>query len=34
MLICAGSPVGLLSMVLPGFGASKAAGRSPLMLIK
>jgi hypothetical protein len=34
MLICAGSPIGLLSMVLPGFGASKAAGRSPLMLIE
>lgn len=28
MLICAGSPIGLLSMVLPGFGGSKAAGRS------
>ena len=34
MLICAGSPVGLLSMVLPGFGASKAAGRSRPILIQ
>ena len=29
MLICAGSPIGALSMVLPGFGSSKTAGRSP-----
>lgn len=28
MLICAGSPTGALSMVLPGFGSSKTAGRS------
>jgi hypothetical protein len=28
MLICAGSAVGALSMVLPGFGSSKTAGRS------
>ena len=28
MLICAGSPIGALSMVLPGFGSSKTAGRS------
>ena len=34
MLICAGGPVGLLSMVLPGFGASKAAGRSRPILIE
>lgn len=34
MLICAGSPIGLLSMVLPGFGGSKAAGRSPTILIE
>jgi hypothetical protein len=34
MVVCAGSPVGLLSMVLPGFGASKAAGRSRPMLIE
>ena len=29
MLVCAGSPIGALSMVLPGFGSSKTAGRSP-----
>jgi hypothetical protein len=29
MLICAGSRIGALSMVLPGFGSSKTAGRSP-----
>jgi hypothetical protein len=29
MMVCAGSPVGALSMVLPGFGSSKTAGRSP-----
>lgn len=34
MLICAGGSVGLLSMVLPGFGASKAAGRSRPVLIE
>ncbi|MBI3917172.1 MAG: hypothetical protein HY322_09205 [Betaproteobacteria bacterium] len=34
MLICAGSPIGLLSMVLPGFGGSKAAGRSRPILIQ
>lgn len=28
MLMCAGSPIGALSMVLPGFGSSKTAGRS------
>ncbi|MBI3917162.1 MAG: hypothetical protein HY322_09155 [Betaproteobacteria bacterium] len=33
MLICAGSPIGALSMVLPGFGSSKTAGRSPAILI-
>jgi hypothetical protein len=34
MLICAGGSVGLLSMVMPGFGASKAAGRSRPVLIE
>jgi hypothetical protein len=34
MLICAGSPIGALSMVLPGFGSSKTAGRSPAILIE
>ena len=29
MLVCAGSPIGALTMVLPGFGSSKTAGRSP-----
>jgi hypothetical protein len=29
MLICAGSRIGALSMVMPGFGSSKTAGRSP-----
>ncbi|MGQ0749169.1 MAG: hypothetical protein ACT4PS_01405 [Betaproteobacteria bacterium] len=29
MLICGGSPIGALSMVMPGFGSSKTAGRSP-----
>ncbi len=29
MLICAGSPIGPLSTVLPSFGSSKTAGRSP-----
>jgi len=33
MLICAGSPIGALSMVLPGFGSSKTAGRSPTVRI-
>jgi hypothetical protein len=28
MLLCAGSPIGALSMVMPGFGSSKTAGRS------
>jgi len=34
MLICAGSPIGALSMVMPGFGSSKTAGRSPAILIE
>jgi hypothetical protein len=34
MLICAGSAVGALSMVLPGFGSSKTAGRSPAIKIE
>jgi hypothetical protein len=34
MIICAGSPVGALSMVLPGFGSSKTAGRGPPILIE
>lgn len=34
MLICAGSPIGALSMVLPGFGSSRTAGRSPAILIE
>jgi hypothetical protein len=34
MLICGGSPIGTLSMVLPGFGSSKTAGRSPAILIE
>ncbi len=34
MLICAGSPIGALSMVLPGFGSSKTAGRSPTIRIE
>ena len=34
MLICAGSPIGALSMVLPGFGSSKTAGRSPTICIE
>ena len=33
LLLCAGSPIGLLSMVLPGFGGSREAGRSPTMRI-
>ena len=34
MLICAGSAIGAMSMVLPGFGSSKTAGRSPPILIE
>jgi len=34
MLVCAGSPIGALSMVLPGFGSSKTAGRSPVIRIE
>jgi hypothetical protein len=34
MLICGGSTIGALSMVMPGFGSSKTAGRSPPILIK
>lgn len=34
MLVCAGSPIGALSMVLPGFGSSKTAGRSPTVRIE
>lgn len=34
MLVCAGSPIGALSMVLPGFGSSKTAGRSPAIRIE
>ena len=34
MVLCAGSPIGALSMVLPGFGSSKTAGRSPAILIE
>jgi hypothetical protein len=34
MLVCAGSPIGPLSMVLPGFGSSKTAGRSPPIRIE
>lgn len=34
MLVCAGSSTGALSMVLPGFGSSKTAGRSPAVLIE
>jgi hypothetical protein len=33
MLVCAGSSIGALSMVLPGFGSSKTAGRSPAIRI-
>lgn len=33
MLICGGSSIGALSMVLPGFGSSKTAGRSPTIRI-
>ena len=33
MLICGGSPIGALSMVMPGFGSSKTAGRSPAIRI-
>ncbi|MBI3068165.1 MAG: hypothetical protein HYY79_04595, partial [Betaproteobacteria bacterium] len=34
MLMCAGGRIGRLSMVLPGFGGSKAAGRSPTILVE
>lgn len=34
MLVCAGSPIGALSMVMPGFGSSKTAGRSPTIPIE
>lgn len=34
VLLRAGGPIGLLSMVLPGFGGSKAAGRSPAIRIE
>ncbi len=34
MLVCAGSSIGALSMVMPGFGSSKTAGRSPAVLIE
>ena len=34
MVLCAGSPIGLLSMVLPGFGGSREAGRSPAIRIE
>jgi len=34
MLVCAGSPIGALSMVLPGFGSSKTAGRSATIRIE
>ncbi len=34
MLVCAGSAIGALSMVLPGFGSSKTAGRSPPIRIE
>ena len=33
ILLCAGSPSGALSMVLPGFSMEKHAGRSPTILI-
>jgi hypothetical protein len=33
-LICAGSSIGALSMVMPGFGSSKTAGRSPAILVE
>jgi hypothetical protein len=34
MLIRAGSSIGALSMVMPGFGSSKTAGRSPVIRIE
>lgn len=34
MLVCAGSSIGALSMVLPGFSMEKAAGRSATVLIE
>jgi hypothetical protein len=34
MLVCSGSAIGALSMVMPGFGSSKTAGRSPAIKIE
>jgi hypothetical protein len=34
MMVCAGSAIGALSMVLPGFGSSKTAGRSRAIRIE
>ena len=34
MLICAGSPIGTLSMVLPGFSMEKGAGRSAIIRVE
>lgn len=34
VLLCGGSSTGAMSMVLPGFGSSKTAGRSPAILIE
>lgn len=34
MIVCAGSSIGALSMVLPGFGSSKTAGRSLPVLVE
>jgi hypothetical protein len=34
MLVCGGSSIGALSMVMPGFGSSKTAGRSPAIRIE
>jgi hypothetical protein len=34
MLICGGSSIGALSMVMPGFGSSKTAGRSAVIRIE
>ncbi len=33
-LLCGGSSIGALSMVLPGFGSSKTSGRSPAVLVE
>lgn len=33
-ILCGGSSIGALSMVMPGFGSSKTAGRSPAILIE